>query len=161
MAQGTLWFAQWAVKNGLSANAGLRIAQSEGFGIRRETWLKMYGEAKNRAAVRSIALGEILTQVPGRSDINPVPTRNQTGYVQYADVYLRSKDTGDLYVRTQAIRTRTLLSRDQVVEAIWGRYTAAVENAKAGQARWGTMPDEVVEGVWYTDTVELYVSADT
>lgn len=161
MAKGTLWFAQWAVKNGLSANAGLRIAQAEGFGVRRETWLKMYGEVKARQAIRSVALGDVLTQVPGRQDINRLPTRNQTGYVQYADVYIRSKDTGDLYVRTQAIRTRTLMSKDEVVDRIWQRYTQSVENAKAGQARWGTMPDEVVEGVWYTDTIELYISEDT
>lgn len=161
MAQGTLWIAQWAVRNGLSANAGLRVAQDMGLGVRRETWLSMYGQVRNRYAVRAATLGALMSAIPSGPDVTPIPTKQAEGFVQYVDIWLRDKGSGEPRVREQSLRTDTLLSREQAVDILVSRYRGAVDRSKVSPGLWGTTPDEVVIGGIYTGTIQFVPSLET
>lgn len=150
-----LWMAQWTVRNGLSANQGLQIAQQYGLGVRRSTWLQAVGQIRTNAALRA-ALGEsLLIAVPSGNEIGTLQTKSATGYVQYVTVAVRDKNTGLLAWRDQSIRTDTLMSREAAIDYVVGRYRSAIDGAHVAPSRWGTSPDEVVEGGMYMATHEF------
>lgn len=148
----TLWMAQWTVKNGVSANAGLKIAQEMGLGVRRSTWLQMIGHIKANAAVRAAAFEALFVATPSRLEIGKLPSKAATGYVQYVDLYVRDKQTGLVSVKQRALQTDTLLSRDAAIQFIVDRERSAIASAGFRGPTWDTEPDSVVEGGIYTAT---------
>lgn len=147
-----LWMAQWTVKHGLSANAGLRIAQEQGLGVRRSTWLQMIGHIKANAAVRVATFEALFIAMPQQTDIGKLPSKVSTNYVQYVDVYVRDKQTGLVSIKSRALQTDTLLSRDAAIQFIVDRERSAIASAGFRGPTWDTLPDSVVEGGIYTAT---------
>lgn len=150
-----LWMAQWTVRNGLSANQGLQIAQQYGLGVRRSTWLQAVGQIRTNAALRAAAAESLLVAVPRGDEIGKLETKQATGYVQYVTLAVRDKTTGLLNWRDQSIRTDTLMSREAAIDYVVGRYRSAIDGATVAPSRWGTSPDEVVEGGIYMATHEF------
>jgi hypothetical protein len=150
-----MWLAQYTVRHGLTANAGLRIAQENGLGVRRATWLQAVSQIRTNNALRAASMESILVGIPSGSGINPLPTSQATGYMQYVSVAVRDKNTGLLSWRDQSLRTDNLLSKEAAIEYLTSRYRSAVDSSKVSPARWGTSPDEVVEGGIYTGTIEF------
>lgn len=155
MALSPLWLAFRVVADGLSANAGLRMAKEAGIGVRRQTFLRMVGEVRNNYAQRIAELDRPLAARARPDERAKIPTRNQSGFIHYIDVYVRNRDTGAITVRPQAIRSNTLLSRDAAVDRAVNQYRTAVDRSKVTPAQWGTDPRETVEGGIYTATHEF------
>lgn len=153
-----LWMAQWTVRNGLSANDGLKVARQYGLGVRRATWLQAISQIRTNNALRAAAAESLLVAVPQGGEIGELPTRSATGYVQYLTVAVRDKTTGLLSWRDQSIRTDTLLSREAAIDYVVGRYRSAIDAANVAPSRWGTSPDEVVEGAMYMATHQFVPS---
>ena len=153
-----VWMAQYTVRHGLTANAGLRLAQDMGMGVRRSTWLQGVAQIRTNNALRAASAESLLIGIPGRAQIEPLPTTAATGYVQYVSVAVRDKTTGLLNWRDQSIRTDTLMSREAAIDFVTSRYRAAIDMSKVNTARWGTDPNEVVEGGIYVATIEFVPS---
>jgi hypothetical protein len=79
-------------------------------------------------------------------EINVLPTRTATGFIQNVDVYVQDRTSGLVEIRPWSIRTNDLLSRRA---AINDAVTLFGDAALAGQY------DEVVLGATYTGTFEL------
>lgn len=160
MALSPMWLAFRAVAEGLSANAGLRMAQEAGLAIRRQTWLRMFGEVKANYSGRIAELDRPLNARPRPSEMTRIDTKTQRGYVQYVDVYTRNLDTGEIRSRPMAIRGERLLSRDSAIARAVETYRTAVDRSKVTPAQWGTDPREVVEGGIYGFTHALVPSTE-
>lgn len=150
-----LWLAQYTVRHGLTANAGLRIAQEQGFGVRRATWLQAVAQIRTNSALRAASAEALLVGTPGAGDIGVLPTNQATGYVQYVSIAVRDKQTGLLRWRDQSIRTDELMSREAAIDFVTSRYRNAIDMSKVTTARWGTDPNEVVEGGIYVATQQF------
>lgn len=147
--------AQYTVRHGLTANAGLALARSMGMGVRRATWLQGVAQIRTNNALRAASAESILIGIPGRDKIESLPTTTATGYVQYVSLAIRDKKTGLLNWRDQSIRTDSLMSMEAAIDYVAARYRAAIDMSKVATARWGTDPDEVVEGGIYVATMEF------
>jgi hypothetical protein len=147
-----MWMAHWTVRNQLSANAGLRIAQEMGLGVRRSTWLQGIGHIRANAAIRQATFEALFVARPQAHEIQSLPSNASTNYVQYVDVYVRDLNTGKLDVRSRALQTSNLMSRDEAIEFIISRERSAIASAGFRGPTWDTMPDSVVEAGVYTAT---------
>lgn len=150
-----LWMAQYTVRHGLTANAGLRIAQQNGMGVRRATWLQAIAQIRTNNALRAASMESLLVGLPSGTDINPLPTNTATGYMQYVSVAVRDKRTGLLSWRDQSFRTDNLFTKEAAIDFLTSRYRSAVDSSRTAPARWGTDPDEIVEGGIYTGTIQF------
>lgn len=155
MAFTPAWFAWLTVKDGISANAALRMAAEAGIGVRRSTFLKMVGEVKAHYSRAVTEPSLPMNRRPSGTEITGITTKTQRGYIQYVDLFVRNKTTGEVTVRPQAVHTGTLMSRDRAVQLVTDRYRSAVSRASTAPAVWGTDPDEVVIGSIYTGTHQM------
>lgn len=160
MAQSPLWLAFRVVADGLSANAGLRMAKEAGIPVRRQSFLRMVGEVRAHYSQRVAELDRPLNARPRPTEVVQLPTKSATGYVHYVDVYVRDKDTGEYRVREQAIHSDTLLSRDTAVQMAVDRYNSAVDRSKVTPSQWGTDPREVADGGIYAATHQFVPTED-
>jgi hypothetical protein len=115
MADSPLWAAISAIKDGLSANAGLNAARAAGLGVRRETWLKLYSEAKSALVGAPKEMSAPLNRRPTSAELFAFEAPNARGYLHQVDVYVRDRETGDVSVRPYSIRTDELLIRDDAI----------------------------------------------
>lgn len=152
MSISPLWLAYRTVADGLSANAGYRMAREAGVPVRRQSFLRMVGQIRNHYATRLNELDKPLAARPGQGEVFPLPTKTKTGYIHYVDVFVKDKDTGQFKVREQAVHSSTLLSRDTAVKLAVDRYNVAVDRSKVAPAQWGTDPRERAEGGIYVTT---------
>lgn len=152
MALTPAWFAFLTVKEGVSANAALRMATEAGMGVRRSTFLKMVGEVKAHYSRSIVEPSRPMNRRPTPQEVTDLTTKSQRGYIQYIDLFVRNKTTGLVTVRPQAIRTGSLMSRDRAVQYVTDRYRQAIDRSATAPAVWGTDPDEVVVGGIYTAT---------
>jgi hypothetical protein len=155
MALSPLWLAFKTVGEGLSANAGYRLAREHGIPVRRQTFLRMVGEVRNHYAQVVAEVARPLNRRPNATEITPLTAKKARGYIQYVDLFVRNKTTGQISVRPQAIRSSRLRSRQAVVDMAVSRYRGAVDRSKTAPAAWGTDPDEVVEGGVYAATQQF------
>lgn len=151
-AKGPMWFAFETVKAGVSANEGLRQLRTAGMGVRRETWLKMVGQARAQYANLAAEFSRPINRPPNATEYTTITETKVSGYLQYVDVWVRSKETGEVYVRPQVFRTDSLVSRDRAISLVTERYENAVDRSKVTPSLWGTTPDEVVIGGVYRGT---------
>lgn len=152
MAMSPLWLAFRVVADGLSANAGLRMAKEAGIPIRRQSFLRMVGEVRSHYAQRIAELDRPLNARSRPTEMTPLPTKTKTGFIHYVDVFVRDKDTGKYEVKEQAIHSSTVLSRDNAVSLAVSRYNSAIDRAKVTPAQWGTPIRGVAEGGIYQAT---------
>jgi hypothetical protein len=68
--------------------------------------------------------------------------------MQYIDVYVRDRETGQVRAQPWAMRTDTLISRQSAINQALSRYEAATLPE-------GTFEGEIVVGAAYAGTVEF------
>jgi hypothetical protein len=122
-----LGFAVRALKQGLSARAGLSAYRSGGGRIADATWFRMYSEARESTLAQISELGRPLNRKPTGDEINTFTTKSATGYMQYVDIYVRDKETGLVSVRPYSLRSDRLYSRGKVVNDSLTAYSDAAE----------------------------------
>lgn len=155
-----LWLAYRVVADGLSANAGYRMAREAGIPVRRQSFLRMVGEVRNHYGTRIAELDKPLAARPDVGDVFPLPTKTKTGFIHYVDIFVKDKDTGLYKVREQAVHSSTLMSRDSVIALAVDRYNQAVDRSKVTPAQWGTDPRERAEGGIYVTTHQFTPTAE-
>lgn len=150
--RGPAWFAWQTVKQGISANEALRMAQEAGFGIRRETFLKLVGEIKNQYANQLSEFDLPLNRRPQGAEVSQLSGSVATGYIQYVTIFVRNKVTGAVETLDRALRSQTLMSRQRALDLLIGKEEVNIAKAPAEGGTWGTMPDWQILGATYTAT---------
>lgn len=141
-------FAFAAVKLNLSANEALRQYREGGGAIRRETWLRLYSQARAAGIIAATEAALPLTRMPLATEIRTLDTKTARGWVQYADVYVRDADTGEVTVHHWALRGTSLLSREAVIERAMNKIAESATHE-------GTLDPGVVIGAVYTGTYQM------
>lgn len=150
--KGPSWFAWRTVKEGLSANEALRQAQEAGFGVRRETFLRLVGAVKAQYARQLQEFDLPLNRRPTGTEVTHLPGSASTGYIQYVSIFVRNKTTGAVDTIDRALRTQALVSRQRAIDQLVSREQVNIATAPAGGGKWGTLPDWDILGAVYTAT---------
>lgn len=122
MAENFLWPAIQAAREGLSANQAYQRFRELGLGLRRATFLKVYGEAKAALANRVEEVTKPIEGKPRAADILHMTTKTATGYMQYVDIYVRDRTTGEVFATPYGIRSDELGTRADVIASALDKY---------------------------------------
>lgn len=122
MANLSVWRAAQAARQGLSANAAYRQAHAAGESMARGTFLKLYAEIRGDYANQVREATRPLNAKPEAHTILPYAVTHETGFMQYVDVFVRNRETGEVFPRPYGIRTDELMTRGDVVETAIAQY---------------------------------------
>lgn len=79
---------------GRSANYTYRALREAGHGVRRQTFLRMWGEVTAGRASRGEEASRPLNAVPTGNELRTITTRQATGVMQMVEVFLKDRQTG-------------------------------------------------------------------
>lgn len=127
MADVSVWRAAQAAREGLSANEAYRRAHAAGESMARGSFLKLYGQIKADYAQQVTEVTRPLNVRPTNAEIRPYVSARETGYMQYVDVFVKDRATGEVFARPYGIRTDDLLTRGDVVETALANYNRHAE----------------------------------
>lgn len=127
MADVSVWRAAQAARQGLSANEAYRRAHAAGESMARGSFLKLYSQIKADYAQQVTEVTRPLSAKPTHAEIRPYVAAAETGYMQYVDVFVKDRATGEVHPRPYGIRTDELLTRGDVIETALARYTQHAE----------------------------------
>lgn len=105
-----------AVGEGLSANQWIAAAREAGLGVRRQTMLRVYGQAKALAAEYGQEPTRGLNQVPTFSESRQWPTRQSEGVLQTVQLVYRERVTQRIVTRFYNVKTPNGITRGEAIE---------------------------------------------
>lgn len=143
-----MWAAIRTVKEKVGTWVGYARATEAGLDIDRADWARWIGQAQNSIANRLTELARPLTRRPTGSDILPMDTVRQTGFLQSTVIYVKDRDTGVIRDQWFTVRSKTLHSRRSVVARAIREYQGAID------ANPDEYPEEIV-GASYWSTHEM------
>lgn len=141
MAGIPVWLAVDAARQGLSANKAYQLIHEAGEHIARGTFLKLYAEIRHDLTLQAEEITRPLDLKPAAAEIRPYVTPNAEGYMQYVDVYVRDRTTGEVYSVPYGVRTDDLLTRADAIETALSNYGSHADDY-----------DQQVLGATYTST---------
>jgi hypothetical protein len=140
------WAAE-SIKQGLSANEGLRQFRAQGGHVGRSTWLALRAEAGVSLAARPGEMGAALNSMP--TDIQPLRFQNgtKTGFIHQVELLIRARGTDIVTNRPFSVRSDALMTREA---ALAKAMEVMAQNSQNDQ-----YSDQVVLGGTYTGTYQL------
>lgn len=141
MADASVWRAAQAARQGVSANEAYRQAHARGEKMARGTFLKLYAQIRTDYANQVAEVTRPLNAKPHASEILPYGSARETGFMQYVDVWVKDRATGEVFPRPYGIRTDDLMTRGDVIDTAVANYGQHAE-------KYG----EQVLGATYTST---------
>lgn len=141
-------FALRAIGEGLSANKFVSALREAGMGMRRESALRLYGQAQRLISEYGQEITRPLDQVPGFDPKNQWPTREATGILQNVQLVYREAVTGRQVVRYFNVKTENGVTRAEAI--------ARAVDAHAGPAE---RYRQTLIGAFYTGTRTLVNTA--
>lgn len=115
------------IEEGFTASGALDFLKAQGLGIRRQTFLRAWGETITALERRAQVEQTNLTRNPLAEEVTPFTAPHATGYLYSVDVLIRDRLTGEVYTTPSGYRTQTLVPyRDALAEAL-----AALQEAQA------------------------------
>lgn len=155
MASFPLWAAIRTVKGKIGTWVGYEQYSEVDPSITRQQWANAIGQARAALANKVGEVTRPLNRRPVPGEITPYTlpkgragTVRASGFLQYADIYVRDAQTGVVTSRPWAVRTDTLRSRQSIVTEGLSRYEAA-------SLPGGTFEGEEVLGASYAGTVQF------
>lgn len=148
MALSPVTSAVLAVKAGLSARAGLAAARAAGVSVRDATWFRIVSEVRRSLSNQIDEANRPLNRRPLANEVSTLTTKAAQGFIQYADVFVRDRDTGIVSIRHYAVRSNTLQARGNVTKKAIDRF--AQETTPEGN-----YSRETVLGAAYTATYQM------
>lgn len=136
------------VKEGLSANEGLRQFRSGGGAIARATWLRTVAEVRANLADSLDEATRPINRKPQPQEITVVTSKTRSDFLQQVDVYVLNRDTGEVETRPFTWRGQALITRKAAVNEALNAFNDGVTGS----------PDrfnETVLGATYTSTIQL------
>lgn len=152
MADSILSAAIRTVKEGLSANEGLRQALSAGLHVQRQTWLRMVGTVQRDLADQISEVTRPLNRKPGPDEIHGYVSKRATGYIHYVDVMVKDRATGAVVFRPYSVKRSALLTRREAVNEALAGFRKAILDSPSEY-------DEQVLGAVHTATYQ-YIPED-
>lgn len=134
-------YARDALRRGLSANQALRELRAAGQGIRRQDWLSLYRQLDDTLKSRATGIDRPGGRRPYQREILVMSTATATGYLQYVDVWVKNRSTGEISARPYGIATDDLMTHDDAIETAVDRMQAFADDY-----------DEVILGGTYLTT---------
>lgn len=114
-----LWAAIQSVKAGLSANQGLEMAKQAGVSIRRQDWLALVRTVREAIDLGAVETMQPLDRRPFTTEYRIMRTVTATGIMQYVDVWVKDRETGEIRIRPFQITSDEPMTRaDAVATAI-------------------------------------------
>jgi len=136
------WVAA-AIRQGLSASAGLREFRANGGKIRDTVWRKIYAEQKVTVDRVGDEITKPLGAVPDQSEMTVMTTKRKEGYLQTLDIFVRLVGTDTVITRPFMFSGSTLMSRGEALTKALTQMQQAVDEERY---------EEVVLGGVYTGT---------
>jgi hypothetical protein len=127
MAGFPLWILAQSAKEGLSANKAYEEFHRAEGKLARGTFLQLYAQVREDLAGQANEPSRDLGSKPRAAEVNAYGTKSQSGYMQYTDVYVRDRATGEVFSVPYGIRTDDLLTRGDVVESALAAYGSHAE----------------------------------
>jgi hypothetical protein len=140
-------------RHGVSANQAYNAFHAAGGAMQRSTFLQAYAQSRLVLAAQVIEVTLPLDQIPFRHTALPFEVPNATGFMQYVDVYVLNRDTGQVEARPYGIRTDELLRRSDVIATALDKYR------RATQTRPEDYPEQVLYAL-YTATYEFVPTSE-
>lgn len=151
MAEYPIWAVTTSIKEGLSANEGLRQFRAGGGRIGRSTWLALRAEVGAALAMRPVEMAAQLDAVPEANHIMQFTTTNATGFLQQVEVLYRIKGTDTVVNRPFSVTGTELLTRQQAIQHALDTMAQAQQNGSYGE--------QVLLGAVYTGTYSMQPGA--
>ncbi len=114
-------YIRQAVRNGESANASLVALRQSGSGIRRQDYLNLYREVSGAIKSQLTGIDRPGNRRPTRKETMFMTTATATGFMQYVDVWVKDRETGEIYPRPFGLRTDDLMTHDDAIETALDR----------------------------------------
>jgi len=137
-----------AVRDGLSARAGLRAFRSGGGRTTDSTWFRLVSEARRTMADRLDEPGRPVGRRPTGDEITPVSSQRRTGFWQQVEVFYRDRGTNEVSSSAFVLRGDALLTRKSVIDF-------ALSEWAAGESGTPNPDGHEVLGAAYVSTLEL------
>jgi hypothetical protein len=141
------WAAISSIKQGLSANEGLRQFRAAGGKVGRSAWLALRAEVGAALAKRPAEMAANLASIPAGTEVTRFSTVKATGVIQQVEVLYRVKGTDAIVNRPFSVKGAQMIARQDAINAALDAMNAA---AQAGQYE-----EQVVLGAVYVGTYEL------
>jgi hypothetical protein len=148
MALSPVTSAVLSVKAGLSARAGLAAARAAGLSIRDATWFRIVSEVRRSLADQIDEASRPQNRRPLADEISTLTTKAATGFIQYADVFVRDRDTGIVSIRHYAVRGNQLQARGSITKKALARFEQETTPE-------GNYSRETILGAAYTATYQM------
>lgn len=120
-------FLKSAIKEGLSANEAFRQSTRTEIGIRRADFLDLFKQLKGEIQAGVTAIDRPGDRRPFAREIFVMETEIATGFMQHIDVWVRDRETGDIYPRPFSIATDELLTHDDAIETALEQFGVHAE----------------------------------
>lgn len=151
MAVYPIWAVTESIKEGLSANEGLRQFRAGGGHIGRSTWLALRSEVGAALAARPGEMAAALDSIPSAAETLQFTTASATGYLQQVEVLYRLKGTDEIINRPFSVTGQELLSRQDAIQSALDTMAQAQQSGK--------YDEQVVLGAVYTGTYSMQPGA--
>lgn len=116
-----------AVREGLSARAGLSAFRGGGGSIRDATWFRAYSEAKSAVAGRERELAAPQNRAPSREELQTWTTRGAAGILQQVEVFVRDLATGEVVPIPYSVTSDAGVSRQIAIGEALGAIADEAE----------------------------------
>lgn len=114
-------------QEGVSANQAYREFREAGGQLRRATFLSAFRQVRQGETEPGTEVGRPLNAKPAASDVMHFETQTGTGYLQSVDVWVRDRETGEVYTVPASVQTDFLMRRADVVATVLEKYQANAE----------------------------------
>lgn len=105
-----------ALSEGLSANQWAAALRESGAGLRRQSALRIYGQARTIAAEYGNEPTRPLNQVPTYSEAKSWPTNSTSGVLQTVQLFYRERVTGNIIQRFFNVKTPNGITRQDAID---------------------------------------------
>jgi hypothetical protein len=129
---GLIQHALRAVAEGQSANAWMAALRESGAGVRRQTGLRVYGQARALAAEYAQEPTRPLESVPSHSETRPWPTRATNAVLQTVQLFYVEKVTNNVISRFFSVKTPEGVTRGEAISRAITAYEQSPPVSEGG-----------------------------
>lgn len=117
---GFLGAAAGLARQGLSANAALKLLQQAGLGIRRADFLQAYGELRQSVNAANSLLGLPLSGRPSEEQIGRFASQTASGYRHVVQFLTVNRESGEVTTSRVTVKSSSLLGKEEAEQAALG-----------------------------------------
>lgn len=124
------------IAQGFSANGALAFLREQGLGIRRQTFLRAWGQALNYRDQEGRMSQVNLSRTPLAEEITQKAVPRAEGFFYPINAFVRDRETNEVYLTSTGYRTQTPVSYQEAIRGALDALRAAQQlerNTPPGQ----------------------------